>query len=254
MIVISRNTAFKYRNKKIDAKQIGRELSVRYLLEGSVRRSGNQIRINAQLIDAESDAHLWADRFAGDTGDLFAVQDEITSRIAVALGSELMIAAAAKASDNPDALDYIFRGRAALSKPPTRDGYIEAISFFERALTLDPRSVEARSMLAIAHLRRVLDNMNDSVVSAAADIASAEALVSQALALSPSNPRAHFAKGDLFCARRRFAEAIPEYEMVLRVQSQLGRGLSGYRLVQAPHRVDRRGDPGAGASPPPQSP
>ncbi len=215
MIVISRNTAFTYRNKEIDAQQIGHELSVRYLLEGSVRRSGNQIRINAQLIDAESDAHLWAERFTGDTGDLFALQDEITSRIAVALGSELMIAAAAQDSDNPDAQDYIFRGRAALSKPPTRDRYIEAISFFERALTLDPRSVEAQSMLAIAHLRRVLDNMNNSVASAAADIASAEALVSQALALSPSNPRAHFAKGDLLCARRRFAEAIPEYEMVL---------------------------------------
>jgi adenylate cyclase len=215
MTVISHNTAFTYWNKAIDTKQIGRELGVRYVLEGSVRRSGNQIRINAQLIDAESDAHLWAERFTGNTGDLFALQDEITSRIAVALGSELMIAAAARASDNPDALDYIFRGRAALSKPPTRDNYTEAIDCFERALTLDERSVEAQSMLAIAHLRRVLDNMNDSVASAAADIACAEALVSQALALSPDNPRAHFAKGDLLCARRRFADAIPEYEMVL---------------------------------------
>src|SRR5207244_4684465 len=72
--VISRNTAFTYRNKPIDTKQIGRELGVRYVLEGSVRRSGNQIRINAQLIDAESDAHLWAERFDGDTSDLFTLQ------------------------------------------------------------------------------------------------------------------------------------------------------------------------------------
>src|SRR6516162_4641882 len=81
MLVISRNTAFTYRNKAVDTKQIGRELGVRYVLEGSVRRSANQVRINAQLIDAETDAHLWAERFDGDTSDLFALQDEITRRI-----------------------------------------------------------------------------------------------------------------------------------------------------------------------------
>jgi TolB-like protein len=85
MCVISRNTAFTYRNKPIDTKHIGRELGVRYVLEGSVRRPGKQIRINAQLIDAETDGHLWAVRFNGDTSDLFALQDEITSRIAVTL-------------------------------------------------------------------------------------------------------------------------------------------------------------------------
>src|SRR5438128_9380866 len=85
MFVISRNTAFTYRNKPIDTKQIGRELGVRYVLEGSVRRSGNQVRVNAQLIDAEADAHLWAERVDGDTSDLFGLQDEITTCIAVAL-------------------------------------------------------------------------------------------------------------------------------------------------------------------------
>ena len=77
MFVISGNTAFTYRNKPVDTKQIGRELGVRYVLEGSVRRSGNQFRINAQLIDADTDAHLWAERFDRDTSDLFGVQDEI---------------------------------------------------------------------------------------------------------------------------------------------------------------------------------
>src|SRR5205823_8881181 len=85
MLVISRNTAFTYRNKPVDTKQIGRELGVRYVLEGDVQRSGNQVRVTAQLIDAETDAHLWAERFTGNAGDLFALQDEITSRIAVAL-------------------------------------------------------------------------------------------------------------------------------------------------------------------------
>ena len=81
-LVISRNTAFTYRGKPVNAKQIGRELSVRYVLEGSVRRSGNRVRVNAQLIDADTDKHLWAERFDGDSSDLFALQDEITGRIA----------------------------------------------------------------------------------------------------------------------------------------------------------------------------
>ena len=135
---------------------------MRYVLEGSVRRSGNQVRVNAQLIDAETDAHLWAERFDRDTGDLFALQNEITSRIAVALNLELIGAEAARPTEHPDALDYILRGRAALSKPPTRDNYAEAISLFERALALDPRSVEAQSWLASALAGRVLDEMTDS--------------------------------------------------------------------------------------------
>jgi TolB-like protein len=112
MLVISRNTAFTYQGKRVDTKQIGRELAVRYVLEGSVRRSGNRVRINAQLIDAETDAHLWAERFDGDTSDLFALQDEITSQIAFALNIELALAEAARPTEHPDALDYIFRGRA----------------------------------------------------------------------------------------------------------------------------------------------
>ncbi len=113
MFVISRNTAFTYKDKPVDAKQIGRELGVRYVLEGSVQRSGKQVRVNAQLIDAETDAQLWAERFERDTGDLFALQNEITSRIAVALNLELLSAEAARPTANPGALDYFFRGRAA---------------------------------------------------------------------------------------------------------------------------------------------
>src|SRR3984957_12328097 len=140
MFVISRNTAFTYQSKRVDTKQIGRELGVRYVLEGSVRRSGNQIRVNAQLIDAETDTHLWAERFDHDASDLFALQDEITTRIAVALNVELIGAEAARSTDPPDALDYILHGRAAMTKPPGRNRYTEAIGWFERALELDPQS------------------------------------------------------------------------------------------------------------------
>jgi len=212
MFVISRNTAFTYRNKPVDTKQIGRELGVRYVLEGSVRRSGDQVRVNAQLIDAETDAHLWAEHFDHDTGDLFALQNEITSRIAVALNVELIAAEAARPSDHPDALDYILQGRAAWAKSPTRDNYTKVIDLFERALALDPRSVEAQSLLATVLANRVLDYMSDSTVE---DIESSEGLIGQALAASPRSPLAHWAKGQVLIAKYRYDEAIPEYEAVI---------------------------------------
>jgi TolB-like protein len=162
MLVISRNTAFTYQNKRVDTKQVGRELGVRYVLEGSVRRSGDRIRINAQLIDVETDAHLWAERFDRDAGDLFALQDEITSRIAIALNLELVSAEAGRTTEQPDALDYILRGRAVMIKPNTPDSFAEAISLFERALALDPQSIQARSYLAQALVGRVLDDMTGS--------------------------------------------------------------------------------------------
>jgi adenylate cyclase len=212
MLVISRNSAFTYKDKPVNAKQIGRELCVRYVLEGSVRRSGDQVRVNAQLIDAETDVHVWAERFDGDTGDLFAVQDEITSRIAVALSSELNFAEAARPIDHPDALDYVFRARAAAAQPKTREVYAEAVGLFERALALDPHSVETQSRLASLLAARVLDNMTDI---AAADILRAGRLAGQALAASPRNPLAHYAKGQVLRAQGRPEEAIPEYETAL---------------------------------------
>ena len=131
MLVISRNTAFTYRDKPVDTKQIGRELGMGYVLEGEVQRSGNRVRVTAQLIDAETDARLWAERFNGDAGDLFELQDEITNRIAVALNLELVDAAAARAIERPDTRDYILRGRAARLKPPSRENRAEAITLFE---------------------------------------------------------------------------------------------------------------------------
>jgi TolB-like protein len=127
--VISRNTAFTYRNRAADTKQIGRELGVRYVLEGSAQRSGNRVRVSAQLIDAETDTHLWADRLDSDAGDLFALQNEITSRIAIALHLELVGAQAARPTTKPDALDFVMRGRAlSLGRVPTRQNYAEQIT------------------------------------------------------------------------------------------------------------------------------
>jgi adenylate cyclase len=212
LFVISRNTAFTYRNKPVDTRQIGRELGVRYVLQGSVRRSGNQLRVDTQLIDAETDAHLWAERFDGDAGDLFAVQNEITSRIAVALNAKLVGAEAGRQMEPPDALNYLMRGRAALWKSPTPESYAEAIGFFERALALEPGSVEALSRLAGTLSARAIFKFTDS---AAADIARAGSLVGQALVASPLSPTAHYAKGQLLYAQHRCDEAIPEFETVI---------------------------------------
>jgi TolB-like protein len=212
MFVISRNTAFTFRDRPVDAKQMGLELGVSYVLEGSVRRSGNNLRVNAQLIDADTAAHLWAERFDGGTGDLFALQNEITSRIAIALNLEIIDAEAARPTEDPDAVDYILRGRAENSKPPTRENYAARIGHYEQALALEPGSVEAQSLLAAMLIARAHDEMAEDM---AADIARAERLIEQALATLPRSPLAHLAKGHLLRARGRPEEAIPEYELVI---------------------------------------
>jgi TolB-like protein len=223
MFVISRNTAFTYRNKPVDTKQIGRELGVRYVLEGSVRRSGNRIRVNAQLLDAATDAHLWTERFDRDTGDLFALQNEITSCLANALGVELIAAEAARRTEHADALDYILRGRAARLRPNSCDAYAEAIRLFEHALALDPKSVEAQSRLAASLASRVLNVMTDS---AAADLARAEGLVDQAMATSPRSAYANLVKGSVLFAQHRWEEAVLEYETALALHRNMAGALN----------------------------
>ena len=212
MVVISSDTAFTYRDKRTAAHQIGHELQVRYALEGSVQRSGDQVRINAQLIDAATDAHLWAARFDGDTSDLFTLQDEITRRIASSLEAELIAVEARRPTERPDALDYILRGRAIAQKPPTRERTAEAIAMYERALGVEPASAEAQTLLALALLRRVFSGTSEARRT---DIARAKGLIEPALSASPRSWVVHYANANLLRAMGRFAEAIPEYEMVI---------------------------------------
>jgi len=212
MFVISRNTAFTYKDKPVNAKQIGRELSVRYVLEGSVQRSGNHVRVNTQLIAAETDAHLWAERFDRDMGDLLALQDEITKAIAGALNAQLIAAEAARPTEHPDAVDYILRGRAAWGGWPTEENYAQAIRLFEQALVLNPQSVEAQTWLADVLSLHTLRQRTDR---AAADIARAKELAEQALAASPRSPHAHYDKAQILRAEGRCKEAISEYETVI---------------------------------------
>ena len=211
-VVIARNSAFAYKGQAADPKKIGRELGVRYILQGSVRRAGSQIRINAVLIDAETDTQIWAERFDRDIGDLFAVQNEITVRIARALQSQMAIAESRRTVAHPDALDYILRGRAQLTKPISPENYNEAIGYFESALELDPQSAEAAAWLANLLAVRALDELtpfpND-------DLHRARQLAAHALAAAPNNAMSHYARAQVLRAEARCAEAIPEYEAAI---------------------------------------
>ena len=194
------------------------------MLEGSVRRSADQIRVNAQLINAETAAHIRAERFDRTAGDLFALQDEITSRIAVALDLELVAAEAGRPTEHPDAIDFILRGRAATYKSPTRNSYAEAVDWFERALSLDPASVEARSLLASTLAERALDRMTGT---SADDFARAEVFVREVLTVSPRSPIAHYAYGQVLRASRRNEQAIPEYQEALAFNRNWADALAG---------------------------
>jgi adenylate cyclase len=212
MVVISRNTAFTYRDKPVDTRRLGRELNVRYVLEGSVRRAGNRIRVNTQLIDAETDAHVWAERFDQAADDLFKLQDDVTGQIAVALNLELIGDAAAKPAAQPDAVDFILRGRAALNRGSTRENFAEAVQLFEGALALDPGSPDARLFLANALTLRVLEQMTDA---ASTDLARAEHLLEDTRNSPRRRPLAHFTKGQILRAQNRHDAALPEYETTI---------------------------------------
>jgi adenylate cyclase len=156
--VIARNTAFSFKGKNVDARDIGRELGVRYMLEGSVQRDQNRVRVNAQLIDAGSGAHLWADRFEEDVADLFKLQDQVVARLANSLGYELVKTEAEKSarSKSPDAVDLTMRGWALLWKeqvtPQTKENNNAAQALFEQALKIDPNEADALEGDAYAYL------------------------------------------------------------------------------------------------------
>ena len=153
--VIARNTAFTFKGKNIGSKEISKELGVRYVLEGSVQRDQNRVRVNAQLIDGETGAHLWTDRFEESITDLFKLQDQVVARLANSLGHELVKAEAQRSthSTNPDAIDLTMRGWAAIWQPSTKESVASARDYFQRAVKLDPQNPEATVGLAYARFR-----------------------------------------------------------------------------------------------------
>jgi TolB-like protein len=151
--VISRNTAFTFKGKAVDARQVGRDLGVRYVLEGSVRRMGRSVRINAQLVDAGTGAHLWAEQIDVDQGTLSSSQDNfgIANRLARALSVELVNVEGRRAPRaNPDAVDLVMRGWSLLNAGPNREDVQNAVALFDAALRIDPDNIQANVGLAQA--------------------------------------------------------------------------------------------------------
>jgi adenylate cyclase len=220
--VIARNTAFTYKGKPIDAKEIGRELGVRYVLEGSVQRDQNRVRINAQLIDAESGAHLWADRFEEDVVDLFKLQDEVVARLARTLQVELVNAEAQRSLHdrprNPDAIDLTMRGFALLNQPVTKANRYEARDLFEQALTLDPTNADALAGAANADEQDYLYGWSDQSVDL---YARAMQRANQALLLNPDQATAHFTKANLIVFKTKPDDAASANEIIAEAEATL---------------------------------
>jgi adenylate cyclase len=215
--VIARNTAFTYKGKSVDAKQIGRELGVRYVLEGSVRRLGDKIEINAQLISTETGAHVWADRFDGERNKLGELQVEFVSRLANSLGVELVKAEALRSMrerpNNPDAVDLVMRARArgysrANNKPMNSD----MIDLYEHALALDPQNEPAMVGLSFALNDRAGNLWSEDPEG---DMARADKLADSALALQPDDAWAHLAKAQVFMHKRQWKAAMSQDEAAL---------------------------------------
>jgi adenylate cyclase len=215
--VIARNTAFTYKDKPVDVKQIGRELGVRYVLEGSVRRLDNKITVNAQLISTETGAHVWADRFDGDRSKLGQLQIEFVSRLANSLGVELFRAEALRSMrerpNNPDAVDLVMRATAkANTTGDNKSINGEVIGLNERALALDPQNEAAMVNLSTALNDRAGNLWSDDP---AGDIGRAEKLADSALALQPDDAWAHLAKAQVLGSKQQWKAAISQAEAAL---------------------------------------
>jgi adenylate cyclase len=213
--VIARNTAFTYKGKSIDAKAIGKELGVRYALEGSVQRDQNRVRVNAQLIDAESGAHIWADRFEADLSDLFKLQDQVVAQLANALRYELGMAEAAKAvgTQNPDAIDLAMRGWAVVPALTSKDPTDAARPLFEQALKIDPDNSEALAGKATTTL-------SEYIYAPKADTdydAAILGLVDRAIAVDRANIHAYRTKGQYLAVSGRPEDAVRALDAALAV-------------------------------------
>ena len=234
MMVIARNTAFTFKGKPINVTQVGRELHVRYVLEGSVQRGGNRMRVNVQLVDAGSGGHLWAERFDTPVVDLFDMQDEIVTRLARQLGTQLIGAEAwhAERSLNPDSLDLHFQGMARLNKGNTPEYIVQARDYFERALALDPGNVEAMVWGAYADTLKASLYASDDRT---AHLAGAERALTRALSQAPEHAWAHLCLGLVQIQTNRAAQGIAECERALVLDRNLAPahamiGLAKYRI------------------------
>ncbi|MGH7863707.1 MAG: adenylate/guanylate cyclase domain-containing protein [Candidatus Binataceae bacterium] len=236
--VISHSTAFTYKGKPIDAKVVAHELGVRYILEGSVRRLDSQVRVGAQLIDGETGAHLWAERFDHDILDLAAFQDEVTQRIAQALSLELVDAESRSSRRsrpaNPDAVDLAMQAWSLLNQPANKQRFREARDILETSLGMDGQLADSLVGLAYVLVANADRGLSDSPDQ---DVDRAEELVNKALALEPKMAAAHRVKSWIFGYRSRLPEAIAAAEMAIALNrnDSVAHRLLALRELQAGH-------------------
>jgi TolB-like protein/tetratricopeptide (TPR) repeat protein len=230
--VIARNSSFIYKGKAVHMKQVGAELGVGYVLEGSVRRSGERLRITAQLNDVATGSHLWAERYDRDLADVFAVQDEITEAIVAAIEPQLYAAenfrAGRKAPDSMDAWDLVMRALSHYWRV-TRQDNVVAQALLEKATVIDPHYGQALGLLAATHTFGVHMGWED--IAAVAPVAESAALA--AIEADNEDPWAHFALGGDYLFARRFDDTIAEYEWALRLNPNFSLAQGYYGLALA---------------------
>jgi TolB-like protein len=233
LFVIAPNSSFQYRGNAPDATVIGRELGVRYLADGSVRRAGDRLRISARLIDATSGAHVWADHFDRDAADILAVQDDIARAIATTLGYRVEAAGRERALRfSPGALsayDLVQRSEALFLRF-TRQDNTEARSLAERAVALDPKSTLAHTQLGWTHC---LDYISSWVEDREASLASAFAMAQRAVLLDEDDCRARWLLGNMHIYRREFDEARAQLRkaIALNPNDVEARAIYGFLLI-----------------------
>jgi len=234
LMVIARNSSFVYKGKSFDIRAVGRELGVKSVLEGSIRRASNRVRITAQLIDAATGGHLWAERYDRDLTDIFAVQDEVTQRIVEALKVTLTPSEKARITDNPtdsiEAHDLFLKARELLQAPNlNREKYQQAKALLERAIELDPNYALAYTGLAIA---AVFDYHNRWTENADAALTLASNLAIKAVKLDPNEPFAHYVASIPAVHLKEYARAQAAVDSALALNPNFAPALNG-RGVQA---------------------
>ncbi len=229
LFVIARNSAFVYKGKAVNVREVGRELGIRYVLEGSVRRSGTTVRINAQLVDAATGAHLWAERYDRDMRDVFAVQDEVTQKIVSAIGTTQLLEAATRrvSRKNPkdlEAYDLYLRGLDLWFRFTPEDN-AEARALYMRAAALDPSYSRPHTGLAWTHLQEVFLGWNDRP---AESLQSAFVSAQRAVALDDSDSWAHWALGAVYLYMGQHDRALATYERALTLNPNDANNLAHY--------------------------
>ena len=213
--VVARGTAFTYKSQKTDASQVGRDLNVRYVLVGSILSDNDLVRVNAQLIDAQTNISLWAERFDKKRTDVLMVQDQIVGRLARSVGLQVIDLEARRSerSSDPVATDFVMRGQAMANRPASRETMMAARAMFQRALDYDPDNVDALGGVATTYVFEVLNRY----YAAGRDVRlrDAEALIRRALAIEPRHMVALKANAGRLRAEGKFNDAIAASQAVI---------------------------------------